>query len=70
MDAQEIIEHALKLDPAKRLEVIDILNASLPDPPDPEIERLWREEAQRRLAAHRSGEVQGIPIEDVLFGKR
>ena len=34
--------------------------------PDEEIDALWIEEAQRRLAAYRRGEVQGIPAEDVV----
>ena len=34
--------------------------------PDEEIDALWVEEAQRRLAAYRRGEVQGIPAEDVV----
>jgi hypothetical protein len=34
--------------------------------PDEEIDALWVAEAQRRLAAYRRGEVQGIPAEDVV----
>ncbi len=67
MDAQQVIEQALKLEPADRLEVIDILNASL-EPPDPEIERLWLEEAQRRLADHDAGRSKSYSMEEV-FGK-
>ena len=32
-----------------------------------ESERIWLEEAERRLAAHRTGQVKGIPAE-VIFG--
>ena len=67
MDTQEVIEMALKLKPHERLEVIDKLNDSL-DQPDPEIDRLWGEEAVRRLEAHRRGELGAIPMEDI-FGK-
>ena len=34
--------------------------------PDPEIDRLWLDEAERRLAAYRAGKVQGIPAEEIL----
>jgi putative addiction module component (TIGR02574 family) len=34
--------------------------------PDPEIDRLWAAEAQRRLEEIRSGKVQAIPGEPVM----
>ena len=67
MGAQEIAALALKLDPADRFELVDQILHSL-DRPDPEIDRIWQEEAVRRLAAHRAGKVQGIPAEEI-FGK-
>jgi hypothetical protein len=39
---------------------------------DPEIDAAWREEARRRCAQLRSGEVKGIPWEEArsqIFGK-
>ncbi len=36
--------------------------------PDPEIDRLWLEEAERRLAAYRAGKVEAIPAEEI-FGE-
>jgi hypothetical protein len=33
---------------------------------NPEIDRLWIEEAERRLAAYRAGKVKGIPAEDIF----
>jgi len=38
------------------------------DKPDPEIDRIWLEEAEKRLAAYRAGKVKGIPTEEI-FGK-
>lgn len=67
MGAQEIAELALKLDPADRFELIDQILHSL-DRPDPAIDRIWQEEAVHRLAAHRTGKVQGIPAEEI-FGE-
>lgn len=55
----------MKLDPAERFALVDDILHTL-DKPDPEIDQLWIEEAERRLAAYRRGEVEGIPAEDVL----
>lgn len=67
MGALEIAALALKLDPADRFELVDKILHSL-DRPDPEIDRIWQEESQRRLATHRSGNVKGIPAEEI-FGE-
>jgi putative addiction module component (TIGR02574 family) len=65
MGTQELVALVLKLDPAERFDLIDQALHSL-DKPDPEIDRVWIEEAERRLAAHRAGKVQGIPMEEVF----
>ncbi len=65
MGTQEIVELALKLAPADRFEIAELVLQSL-DRPDPEIDRVWIEEAERRLAAYRAGKVQGIPAEDIF----
>ena len=67
MGTQELLALALKLDPAERFELVDQVLHSL-DKPDPEIDRVWLEEAERRLAAHRSGKTRGIPAEEI-FGE-
>ena len=67
MGRQEIVELALKLDPLERFELVDQILHSL-DRPDPEMDRVWLEEAERRLAAYRAGKVQGIPAEEI-FGE-
>jgi putative addiction module component (TIGR02574 family) len=65
LGTRELLEQALKLDPTERLELIDEVLHSL-DRPDPTIDRVWIEEAERRLAAYRAGKVRGIPAEDVV----
>ena len=52
----------MKLDPAERFALVDDILHTL-DKPDPEIDQLWIEEAERRLATYRRGEVEGIPAE-------
>lgn len=65
MSTKELTDQALKLPPTERFELIDELLHSL-DRPDPEMDRVWIEEAEQRLAAYRSGRAKGIPAEDVV----
>jgi putative addiction module component (TIGR02574 family) len=65
MDTKTLIDSAMELDPAERFELIDELLHSL-DRPDPELDCVWIEEAERRLAAYRTGRMQGIPASDVV----
>ena len=46
-----VLALAQRLEPHERADLAAILQATLP-PPDPEIERLWTQEALRRLATH------------------
>ena len=36
------------------------------DAPDPSLDALWATEAERRLTAYRDGQVQAVPLSDVL----
>jgi putative addiction module component (TIGR02574 family) len=65
MSTAEVIEKALELKALDRLMLIELLQKSL-DKPDAEIERVWVEEAKRRLEAYRAGRVQGIPAEEIF----
>ena len=67
MTTKDIVKEALRLEPAKRFELVEEILHSL-DQPDPAIDAVWLEEAERRLAAYRAGKVKGIPAEDI-FGK-
>lgn len=51
LSLKEVLALAQQLESRERAELAAILQATL-SPPDPEIERLWAEEALRRLAAH------------------
>lgn len=64
MGTRELIERALKLDPTDRLKLVDQVLHSL-DEPDPKVEQIWIEEAERRLTEYRAGKVRGITVEDV-----
>jgi putative addiction module component (TIGR02574 family) len=65
MGKRELLEAAIKLDPAERLQLVDEVLHGL-DQPDAAVDEAWIEEALQRLAAHRAGDVQGIPAEDVV----
>jgi len=65
MDKKELIAEAVKLPSAERFAVIDELLHSL-DRIDSELDRIWIEEAERRLQAYREGKVKGIPASDVI----
>ena len=62
---RDLADKARKLKPDERFALVEEILSSL-DRPDPEIDRLWREEAARRLATYRTGTIEGIPAEDVL----
>jgi putative addiction module component (TIGR02574 family) len=68
MTTRDILKQALQLDPAQRFELVEEILHSL-DKPDPVIDAIWIEEAEKRLAAFRAGKVKGIPAEDG-FGAR
>ncbi|HEY3318630.1 MAG TPA: addiction module protein [Coriobacteriia bacterium] len=66
MTMEELKREALRLDPSNRAELARELLVSLDELPEPEIERLWLEEAVRRDEEMASGKVQPIPMDEVF----
>ena len=64
MTVKNIEKSILQLSPIQRLRIVDNILASL-DKPDPEIERAWGIESDRRLAAYKNGKVKGINFETI-----
>lgn len=62
--ATEVLHAALQLMADERLDLVDVLSASLPDNDD-EHRRKWSEECRRRMAETDAG-VPGVPLEEVL----
>lgn len=58
-------EQARKLTPEERIELVEDLLGSL-DPVDPEIDRLWAEEARDRLAAYLRGEMKASTFQEIV----
>ena len=68
MQTHEIIEQALKLKADERSEIVDRLLQSL-DKPDADIDRLWGEEAVRRVRALDDGRMKTYALDEVLRKK-
>ena len=62
----ELTTAALRLGIEERAELAGRLLLSLDEPSESEVERLWLEEAERRLKEFRSGRVRGIPADEVF----
>ncbi len=65
MTTSEIIKQALNLGPFEKAKLIDKLISSL-DKPDKEIDELWANEAEDRIAAYDQGGIKAISLEEVL----
>jgi putative addiction module component (TIGR02574 family) len=61
MLAVQIEKEALKLKPVEKIHLAELLLVSL-DKPDSEIEQRWVEESERRYAAYKRGDLQGLPL--------
>lgn len=61
-----IIEEALMMPAEIRLNLVEKLITSLNLPIDEEIDRLWAEEAERRISQMEAGEVKRVPGEAVF----
>lgn len=62
----EIIEKVLRLKVQERAALAEKLLASPDDLSQEEAERLWADEAERRLQECRAGRAQSVPAEDVV----
>jgi putative addiction module component (TIGR02574 family) len=63
--SKSIAKEAQGLPAADRIRLVEFLLASL-DKPDPDIDRIWAEESERRLDAYLKGEVTARDAQEVL----
>lgn len=61
----EMLRNALSLDVHDRATLAERLLASLEELTEEESDRLWAEEAQRRLEEYRTGRAKAVPAEEV-----
>ena len=65
MSTSDVIEQVLSLKASDRYLLLEILHRSL-DKPDPEIDRVWQEEALRRVKAYDEGLLETVSMEEVF----
>lgn len=63
---EELAKETMQLDIEDRALLAGKLLLSLDEPTPAEVERLWLDEAERRLEDYRAGRVRGIPADDVF----
>ncbi len=63
--SKQLVREAQSLPAAERIEVAESILTSL-DEPDQQLDKLWAEEAEARLAAYRRGEIKAIGLAEVL----
>jgi len=61
----DVAERVKSLPDADKLHLVDELLVQL-DRPDPEIDKIWAEEARKRWRAYREGRVGAVPYEEVM----
>ena len=64
-DTKEILDRALALPDMDKAQIVDELLSSL-DPPDEEIDTLWRKEVEDRIRAYNAGALKSVSLEEVL----
>jgi putative addiction module component (TIGR02574 family) len=63
---EELAKETMALDIEDRALLAGKLLLSLDELTPSEVERLWLDEAERRLEGYRAGRVQGIPADEVF----
>jgi Putative addiction module component len=62
---KQLTEQASLLPPAERAELVEGILETV-DLTDPNLDRLWAEEAKERLAAYRRGELEALDFDETL----
>jgi len=63
--AEKVRKQVQALPDAEKLHIVDVLLSEL-DKPDPEIDRVWAAESQRRWKAYKAGKMKAIPYAKVM----
>jgi putative addiction module component (TIGR02574 family) len=63
---KEVMADTMQLNLEDRAQLAGKLLLSLDEPTESEVERLWLDEAARRLAEFRQGKVKGLPADEVF----
>jgi len=63
---EEVMAETMQLNLEDRAQLVGKLLLSLDEPTESEVERLWLDEAARRLAEYRHGKVKGLAADEVF----
>lgn len=66
---EKIAEEIRELPDVEKLRLVDTILSDL-DKPDPEIDRIWADEARKRWAAYKAGKVPTVSYESVMAEHR
>ncbi|MDQ2976831.1 MAG: addiction module protein [Acidobacteriota bacterium] len=67
--ADKLVSEIQALPEAEKLRLVDAILNDL-HKPDPEIERVWADEAKKRWAAYKAGRIPTVSYEDVMAKHR
>lgn len=69
--AEKVRKQVKALPDSDKLQLVDVLLTEL-DKPDPDIDRVWAAESQRRWKAYKAGKMKAIAYSEVMkkFKKR
>ncbi len=65
MNSAEILNEVINLKTTERFMIVEEILKSL-DEPDAKLDKIWLDEAQKRLNAYRNGKVKVIPMEEIF----
>lgn len=63
--AKKVHKQVQALPDSDKLQLVDVLLTEL-DKPDPDIDRVWAGESQRRWKAYKAGKMKAIPYNEVM----
>jgi len=66
MNSRELLKEALNLKPYEKTLLIDGLLSSL-DNPDKDIDKIWHDEIEKRVAAIKNGSLKTIAYNLIIF---
>ena len=67
--AEMLASEIHSLPDVEKLRLVDTILTDL-DKPDPEIDRIWAEEARKRWAAYKAGRIPTVSYQDVMAKHR
>jgi putative addiction module component (TIGR02574 family) len=65
----KLVSEIQSLPDVEKLRLVDAILADL-DKPDPEMDRIWAEEARKRWAAYKAGRIPTVSYEEVMTKHR